>query len=100
MAKILFEWVLKDKDGEIYILTERQYQFYKDNQDEKMVGFVEFGLNPSYIVSSRRRPAENLKGMYPCNDCMTNGYLIKAPRNDDGTFQECPACEGTGVKLP
>lgn len=100
MAKTLFEYLVKDKDGEIYILTENQKHYLQENEDKRFVIFPKFTLNPAYIVSITQRPAEALKDMYPCNDCMTNGYLVGQPRDDDGKYPECQTCEGTGVKLP
>lgn len=100
MPKMLSEFLAKDKDGEVYVLTEKQKDILIENGAKRFIEFPKFTINPAYIVSITEQPAEKLKDMYPCNDCMTNGYLVGQPRDDDGKYPECQTCEGTGVKLP
>ncbi len=89
-----YEWVMYCKDEE-YILTEKQFVFYKnqvENGDTRQIFFSGFHINPAFVSSSERRPAQYLKQKYPCKTCGTVGQL-----ND---FSVCPDCKGTGLNLP
>lgn len=99
MAKILFEYMVKDKDGEEYILTERQKKFLEENEDKRFVTFPRFTLNPAYVVAIVKRRADAIIEMYPCETCNGNGYEYKKGRNEDGKYPDCTNCEGTGVDL-
>ena len=95
--KKAYEWVLmffNDELPNVY-LTERQYEFYRDHREDKVIDFEDFSFAPSGIASSFKREANVIKDKYPCMKCNTNGYIIKG-----STEREiCPECEGTGVKL-
>lgn len=88
--KQLYEWVIFCKDQE-YILTERQHEVLIDNQDKRFVEFPTCVIQPAMVSSMTKRPAQELKKMYPCNVCFTTGVINSEP---------CKNCEGTGVILP
>lgn len=100
MAETSFEYWVKDKDGEFYFLTENQKNYLMENQDKRFIEFPHCTINPAYIVSITKHTIEKLKDLYPCKRCMTNGYLIGQPRDDDGKYPECPDCKGEGIQLP
>lgn len=99
MAQKLFEYVVKDKDGELYILTAKQRQFLIENEDKRFVVLRGVDLNPAYIVSIKERPAEAIIEMYPCQSCNGNGYDYKGGRDSEGRYPDCSNCSGTGVDL-
>jgi RecJ-like exonuclease len=90
MAEILYEWLVFNKDQE-YILTEKQHRFLIDNQDKRFVEFPNFVIQPGMVSSMTKRPAQELKKMYPCKACHTTGQI---------DYKECADCGGMGVKLP
>jgi hypothetical protein len=87
-----YEWVLSMSKGEDIILTERQYKFYRDNITSNKVTFDDCELNPAFVVSAYKRPAQVIKDKYPCKNCGTTGKM-----ND---YSVCPKCEGSGVDIP
>lgn len=96
--KKAYEWVLVPQRGDDIILTERQYQLYKDQVkegDTSPIFFDEVEVKPPYIVMSFRRDASVTKEKYPCLKCDTNGFLNE--KDADGVFLLCPTCEGSGI---
>ena len=87
-----YEWVIVMSKGEDIYLTEKQYAFYRENCKESKVWFDDFELNPAFVVSANRRPAQVIKGRYPCKNCGTAGIM-----ND---YSSCPVCGGSGVNIP
>lgn len=92
--KIAYEWVLTMSDGEEIILTENQYQFYKDHWKDKKVFVGDVEINPSFVTYSKKRAADFVKNLYPCPRCHQSGY-----DPDDHSFW-CKVCDGSGVQLP
>jgi RecJ-like exonuclease len=88
--KQLFEWVVFCKDQE-YILTEKQFEVLMNNQDNRFVKFPHCVIQSAMISSMTKRPAQELRNMYPCKACHTTGQI---------NYIECKDCKGTGVKLP
>lgn len=92
--KIAYEWVLVLSKGDDIVLTENQYQVFKENIKESKIFFGDLGFSPSFVTQFYRRPATNwLKDKYPCKACYTTGRRVD---NTDW----CEACGGTGVCLP
>lgn len=96
MKKDIFEWVVLCKDREFY-LTENQHKALIENQDKRFVTFKDFTIQPSMVSYSYRRIAQEIKEMYPCLVCNTNGYLIGQSGEIEGSWKTCDNCEGTGV---
>lgn len=90
------EWVMTMTKGDDIVLTETQYEFYKENRENGSIFFKTAEINPSFVVSSHKRKAEYLFKLYPCLTCNTNGELLKT-RKDDGICDICPTCKGTGI---
>lgn len=89
-----YEWVLTMSKGDDVVLTENQYEYYKENRENGTIFFADCEVNPSFVVSSERRPARIIKDKYPCKTCGTCGRVKK-----DNLFVECPDCQGSGVKF-
>lgn len=95
--KQAYEWVLTISKGDDQILTENQYEAYKKNHQDGKIFFDTFEVNPSYVVSASRQPANHTKKKYPCKACNTIGF---APgRDNQGNLVVCKKCEGTGLDL-
>lgn len=96
--KIIYEWVVTMNNGENIILTENQYEVLKnhiqENENPGQIFFSDFMINPVFILSTYKRPADEIKNKYPCPRCHQSGY-----DPDDRSFW-CKNCEGTGVELP
>lgn len=96
MPEILFEWVVlcgKQK----YYLTEYQYEVLMGAENKRLVAFGNFTINPAYISSCYKRPAKEIKKLYPCVTCEHKGYLI--PEKEPYIKTTCDNCDGTGVDL-
>jgi len=96
MKKEIYEWVMIMSKGDDLILTESQYEFYKKNINDGIIFFKTNAINPSFVVSASKRKPQTLFKLYPCLTCNTNGILLKT-RKDDGTYDTCTNCEGTGI---
>jgi len=92
--KVAWEWVLTMNDGTDKVLTENQYEFYKENWKEGKIFLADTEINPSFVAYATKRPADEIKNKYPCPRCHQSGY-----DPDDRSFW-CKNCEGTGVELP
>lgn len=79
--------------GDDVILTENQYQFYKEHHKDSKVAFSEVEISPSFVVQAWKRPAQYIRNKYPCPVCHMGG------RNADNSGW-CPSCKGSGVQLP
>jgi DnaJ-class molecular chaperone len=88
--KIAYEWVFAMSRGDDVIISEKRHEFYVANRPNGIVTFSDTEINPSFVVSAHRRPAQYLKSRYPCTKCHTTGR-----RN--GNTGWCEACGGTGV---
>lgn len=99
--KKAYEWVLTPNKGDDIVLTENQYEFYKDqikNENFSPIFFEETEVRPSQIITSVKREATiATKSKYPCLKCDMNGYLREKDKN--GVFKLCPDCEGKGIKV-
>lgn len=96
--KIVYEWVITMTGGDPIILTEAQFAILRESEmDEETSGrkifFSDCSLNPSYLISTMKRPAQYIKSKFPCHDCHQGG------RNKDNS-DWCPTCHGSGVKFP
>lgn len=98
MKKKAYEWVLTMSNEDCFYLTEKQYEFYKENQGNGKIFFDTFEVNPSFVIGARKQEADHIKSMYPCRECNSNGIIIMKKR-PDGSFPICPKCEGTGIFL-
>ena len=92
VKKIAYEWVVVINNGDEFYLTENQYEYYKNNQDKGKLFFSDFEINPSFVMSAYKRPADAIKDRYPCRKCHTTGYL-----NND--YEICSDCKGTGINI-
>lgn len=99
--KKAYEWVLTPSKGDDAILTEAQYQFYKnqiESEDFSPIFFDDYEVRPAQIVSGIKREASYTKQKYPCMKCDTNGFLLRE-KDEKGVFKICPDCGGTGLNL-
>lgn len=92
--KIVFEWVLTMNNNEEKVLTENQYEFYKDNWRDGKIFFGEMEINPSFVSYADKRPADVIKNRYPCTRCHQGGH-----DPDDRSFW-CKECGGSGTNVP
>jgi len=92
MQKTLFEWVLIVSKGDDVILSENQYDIYKNSWRDGQMFFNGMMVNPAFVAQAYKRPAEVLKKKYPCKDCFSSGFMT------DKTI--CTKCEGAGAILP
>ena len=90
MPKIAYEWVFVMSKGDDAIISEKRHEFYLRNRANGVVTFDDIEINPSFVVTSYKRPAQYLKNKYPCKDCYSTGVV-------PGNNGMCPVCEGTGV---
>lgn len=97
MRRPSFEWVLIMSKGDDVILTENQYQAYKDGWKDGKVFFKDMEVNPSFVVSAFKRDAGFIIEKYPCSSCKGNG--IKPRRDHHGLILECTDCGGTGLGI-
>jgi hypothetical protein len=86
-----YEWVLTMSKGDDVVLTENQYDFYKEHYAESKVFFGDIEINPAFIVSAAKRPIYALRPKYPCKTCSSCGRLPD--------YTTCPICEGSGVHI-
>lgn len=94
--KIAYEWVLIMSKGEDVILSENQYEVYRNqvkNKDMSRCFFADVEVNPPFVVQSYKRKAQYIKDKYPCKECYSSG---RKPDNTDW----CSNCGGSGVDLP
>jgi hypothetical protein len=94
--KIVYEWLLTRVNAGDVILTENQYEFYKNQVlkgDMREIRFRHATIRPSYVISGIRKQASFLKDKYPCKSCYSSG------RKSDNT-EWCSSCGGSGVQLP
>lgn len=94
--KLAYEWVMTMSKGEDVILSENQYAVYKaqvQSEDNRKLLFSDTEINPVFVVSGVRRPADYIRRKYPCRVCHSAG------RNDTNTGW-CLNCGGSGVDLP
>lgn len=90
MQKTLYEWVLVMNKGDDIVLSENQYEVYKEGWKDGQMFFNGVMVNPSYVVQAYRRPAEEILRKYPCRKCYRTGV--------DGE-NTCKECGGTGFKV-
>lgn len=93
MPKIYFEWVVRS-GSETYYLTEEQHKILLENQDNRFVAFREFTINPAFVSSIYKQPLKELKQLYPCQVCHSNGYKVISSTETE----ECSECKGSGVR--
>jgi rubrerythrin len=86
-----FEWVITMSKGDDIVLTEKQYEYYLENITQNNVSFDDYQINPAFVVSAYKRPAQVIKEKYPCKNCGTAGIM-----ND---YSQCPVCGGSGVNI-
>lgn len=96
MKPQVFEWVVTMSNGDFYVLTENQYKHYKENWKEGKIFFDTFEINPSFVSSSMRRPAEEILKKYPCERCHGGGMLFNYNEKKN---MLCFICKGTGLSL-
>lgn len=89
-----FEWVLTTSRGDDFYLTEGQHEQYKANQDGGKLFFDDFELNPAFVVSGFKRPAQEILLKYPCKKCKAAGFGYTDNWTDPVI---CPDCGGTGI---
>lgn len=90
--KIAYEWVLIMNKGDDIILTEKQFQVFKENITETKIVFSDCGFSPAFVVQWYKRPASTwILNKYPCMKCRATG------RSKDSGW--CIACGGSGVNI-
>lgn len=95
MPEELFEYIVFCGKRE-YCLTENQHEELLRCQNNKLVRF-DFGtINPSYVSSTAKQPAKQLKKIYPCKSCNATGSIYKQEM-EIVKQSECGICKGTGV---
>lgn len=94
--KMVYEWVLVMSKGDDVVLSESQYEVYREQikaKDMSRCFFADVEFNPPFVVQSYKRKAQYIKDKYPCKECYSSG------RKADNTGW-CPNCGGSGVDLP
>lgn len=86
-------------DGYEHIITENQYQFYKEHWQEGQMFLHGRMINPSFVAYAYQKPDTDLLMLYPCQNCNTNGYLVREGGSGSTPMDECPVCKGTGINL-
>lgn len=104
MQEELSEWIVISGKKE-YCLTEAQYQHLLKNNERRLVVFDNFSINPAFISSCYKQPAQKLRQIYPCLNCERTGNIIEQ-NNDPFAFNPityvkdtCKVCSGTGIDL-
>lgn len=87
-----YEYVVTTSKDQVFVLTEKEKNFLKENEDKRFVEFRVGIINPAYVDSIKPRKIDELKLRFPCKDCGNSGYAV------DRTV--CAVCGGTGANIP
>lgn len=105
MTETFYEWVIYCGQ-EIYYLSEKQYQWFLENEDKRFVRFEHCMINPAFVSSARRQELKELKRFYPCKACNANGKILADKKiKVDGKEEVrseiviCKKCKGLGVSF-